>query len=439
MKTSLEKISTLERKLNIEVPVTEVQAAFDLAFKEVQKNAAIKGFRKGKAPLGTIKSLYGDRIKQDVIQDLIQKHYPKAVDEHSLDPIGYPAIEFDEFEGTKDFKFSAEFEVRPEVKITQMEGLEVKAEKLGTTDKFVDETLESWRNIFAQTVPVLEDRPAQKKDVVIIDFASDFELTGTGEKQILDHELELGSGQMIPGFEEGVEGMKVGSTKDVTAKFPNNYQVPELAGQEKIFKITLKAMKKKELPQLDDEFAKKMGQGQTIVELRAKVAEDFTKREEHRIKEDMKSRLMRILAEKNPVSVPKSLLTEQKEMLIKNFEQRLAQQGMSNKEYQEYKEKWDADFANTASFMIQSSFLIDEIAKQNSLFVNKEELDQAMKANAGQMRNQGKALSQEEEGNMRRQMAYKLTEDKVVDFILAKSKIKEVDASELADENKDMM
>ena len=437
MKTSLETISTLERKLNIEIPLSEVQAAFENAFKQVQKQANIKGFRKGKAPIGTIKSIYGGKIKQDVIQDLIQKHYPKAVDEHSLDPIGYPAIEFDEFEDNKDFKFTAEFEVRPEVKVAHFDGLEVKKEKTGTSEKFVNETLESWRNMFAQTLPVLEDRAAKKGDIVTIDFSSDFELTGNGEKQILDHDLELGSNQMIPGFEEGIEGMTVGSTKDVTAKFPDTYQVPELQGKDKVFKITVKAMKKKDLPTLDDEFAKKMGQGQTLEELKTRVAEDFAKREEYRIREELKGRLLRVLAEKNPVTVPKSLLTEQKNMLIKNFEQRLAQQGMSTKEYDAYKEKWDQDFSNTASFMIQSSFLIDEMAKQHNLFVTKEELDQAMHANAGQM--QGKKQDPENDANMRRQMAYKLTEDKVVEFLLAKAKVKEVDASEFASENKEIM
>ena len=437
MKTSLEKISTLERKLNIEVPLSEVQAAFENAFKQVQKQANIKGFRKGKAPIGTIKSIYGGRIKQDVIQDLIQKHYPKAVDEHSLDPIGYPAIEFDEFEDNKNFKFTAEFEVRPEVKVVHFNGLEVKKEKLGTSDKFVEDTLNSWRNMFAQTVPVLEDRPAQKGDVVVIDFSSDFELTGNGEKQILGHELELGSGQMIPGFEEGIEGMKVGATKEVTAKFPDAYQVPELQGKDKVFTIKINALKKKDLPNLDDEFAKKMGQGQTLAELKTRVSDDYKKREEYRIREDLKGRLLRVLAEKNPVTVPKSLLTEQKNMLIKNFEQRLAQQGMSNKEYEAYKEKWDQDFSNTASFMIQSSFLIDELAKQNNLFVTKEELDQAIHANAGQM--QGKKLDAETDTNMRRQMAYKLTEDKVVEFLLSTAKLKEVDASEFVSENKEMM
>ncbi len=437
MKTSLEKISTLERKLNIEVPVSEVQAAFDNAFKQVQKQANIKGFRKGKAPLGTIKSIYGGKIKQDVIQDIIQKHYPKAVDEHSLDPIGYPAIEFDEFEDNKDFKFTAEFEVRPEVKVAQFEGLEVKKEKLGSTDKMVNDTLESWRNMFAQTVPVLEDRGAQKGDIVTIDFSSDFELAGNGQKQVSDHDLELGSGQMIPGFEVGVEGMRIGDTRDVTAHFPAEYQVPELQDKDKVFKITLKGLKKKDLPPLDDEFAKKMGQGQTLADLRARVSEDFTKREEYRIKEELKSRLLRVLAEKNPVTVPKSLLTEQKNMLIQNFEQRLAQQGMSTQQYETYKEKWDQDISNTASFMIQSSFLIDELAKQNNLFVTKEELDQAVHANAGQ--NQGKKPDAETEGNMRRQLAYKLTEDKVVEFLLSKAKVKEVDASEFAAENKELM
>lgn len=438
MKSTLEKLSTLERKLNIEIPVTEVQAAFENAYKEVQKHVAIKGFRKGKAPITTIKNLYSDRVKQDVIQDLIQKHYPKALDQHSLDPIGYPAIEFDAFDSQADFKFTAAFEVRPEIPLKKVEGLEVKKEKLGSSDKFVNETLESWREMLSETMPIDESRPAKKDDVVVIDFASDFELTGTGEKEILNHELKIGSGQMIPGFEEGIEGMNIGDIKDITAKFPENYHVPDLQNAEKIFKITLKGIKKKNLLPLDDEFAKKVGQGETLEQLKAKITEDFARREEYRIKDELKSRLLRVLAENNPVEIPKSLLNEQKAMLIQNFEQRFAQQGISPKEYEEYKQKWDADFESTAKFMIQSSFLIDEIAKKNDLFVNKEELDKAVDANMMQARYSGQKVDKNHESNMRRQLAYKITEDKVVEFLLKSAKIQEADASEFAAEREAM-
>jgi len=137
MKSNLETVSTLERKLNIEVPAAEVQAAFERLFKGIQRNATIKGFRKGKAPIGTVKSIYKDRVQQDVIQDIVQRHYSTAIQEHKLDPISYPAIEFDQMDEANDFKFTAEFEVRPEVTLAKTEGLEVKKEKSEITDETV--------------------------------------------------------------------------------------------------------------------------------------------------------------------------------------------------------------------------------------------------------------------------------------------------------------
>ncbi|MES2965151.1 MAG: trigger factor, partial [Bdellovibrionota bacterium] len=378
MKTNLESVSTLERKLNIQVPAAEVQEAFERAFKGIQQHAAVKGFRKGKAPLATIKSLYGDRVKQDVVQDLIQAKYATALKEHSLDPISYPTIEFDPVELDKDFAFTAEFEVRPKVTLKKVEGLEVKREKLVIDAALVDATLDDIRKGRAETVPVLEDRPAQMGDVTTIDFKGFVDGKELENGSAEGHSIELGSNTFIPGFEEGIVGMKHGQTKKISVKFPEQYHAAELAGKPVEFEVVLKELKKKSLPELNDEFAKGLGPYENMEALRKAILDDFEQREGKRVQDDLKNRLMKALVDANPVEVPKSLLTEQKKALVEDMKKRMSQQGMGEEQYGEYENKWNTDFEQTAAYMIQSSFLVDTIAEEHELKATKGDLEKKL-------------------------------------------------------------
>lgn len=436
MKSSLESTSTLERKLNIEVPASEVQAAFDRALKGVQRSAAVKGFRKGKAPLNTIRSIYGDRLKQDVIQDIIQVNYSTALKEHSLNPISYPTIEFDPMEDDKDFAFSAEFEVRPEVKTIQFDGVKVKKEKLEVTDKTVDDALEEIRRSRAEMVPVLEDRTAEKGDIAVLDFKGSVEgkLIENGAAE--NHELELGSNSFIPGFEDGVIGMRPGVTATVKAQFPEGYHAAELAGKPAEFQVTLKSLKKKKLPEINDEFAKSLGDYENLAGLRKTILEDHTKREDKRIQEDLKNRLMKALVEKNPVPVPKTLMTDQKKALIEDFEKRMQQQGMPKEQFEDYKSKWDADFEQTAAYMIQSSFIIDKIANDENLRATSADVDVKLKEYAAQTGIEMKRLNEYyAEDDRKARLAYQVTEEKVLEYLLSKAKVEVVTKEQLEKES----
>jgi trigger factor len=432
-KSTLESVSTLERKLNIEVPAKEVQDAFDRAFGGIQRNVQVKGFRKGKAPLATIKSLYADRVKQDVIQDIVQSKYANALKEHSLDPIGYPAIEFDPMEDGKDFAFTAEFEVRPEVALKQIEGLAVKREKFEMNDALVDATVEDIRKGRAETVPVLEDRPAATGDIAVINFAGMVDGKPLDNGAADGHQLELGSNQFIPGFEEGVLGMKPGQEKTVSIKFPDDYHVPELKGKPVEFKTKLVELKKRSLPEVNDEFAKSVGPYADLKALRDAIRLDFEQREGKRVADDLKNRLMKVLVDRNPVHVPKTLLNEQKKALVEDMEKRMEQQGLGQEQYNEYKEKWDKDFEQTASYMIQSSFLIDKIAADHNLKATSSDLDRKMQEFSVQS---GIELARVHEfygeQEKRSRLSYQVTEEKVLDFLVGKSKITDVSKEEIA-------
>ena len=297
MKSSVEKVSNLQRKLSVEVPAQTVNTAFEQMLKGIQKQANIKGFRQGKAPIATIKSMYGERVKQDVIQDLIQRHYFEALREHQLDPISYPEFEFDQLNEGKDFAFTANFEVKPEINLKTYEGVEVEKEQYTADDSKVEQVLENIRAGRAELVDVLEDRPAQNGDVAVIDFEGFVDGKPLENGAGKDHHLDLGANQFIEGFEEGVVGMKIGQNKTLNLKFPDQYHAADIAGKSVEFKVTLKGLKKKKMPDLTDDFVASMmgnqadGQPHTLETLKQTIRKDFEDSEKKRIESDFKNRL----------------------------------------------------------------------------------------------------------------------------------------------------
>lgn len=296
MKSNVEKVTTLQRKLNVAVPVTDIQTSFEKIYKDIQQEVTIKGFRKGKAPMTTIKSLYQTRVKQDVIQDLIQKHYSIALSEHKLDPVSYPEFEFDDLAEDKDFNFTAVFDIRPEVTVKKYENLTVEKEKLDFSEDKIDEVLNNIRNSRATFETVTETRAAKKGDFAMVDFEGIVDGKPLENGSGKDHQLELGSNSFIEGFEEGIVGMKAGEETTLNLKFPSPYHAKELEGKEVTFKVKLNSLKAKVLPELNDEFIKTTGSGVgSLEEFRKVVRNDLEGTEIKRIEDAFKNRLLKTL------------------------------------------------------------------------------------------------------------------------------------------------
>ena len=222
MKSNVEKVTSLQRKLNVAVPVTDIQTSFDKVYRDIQSEVTIKGFRKGKAPMTTIKSLYQTRVKQDVIQDLIQKHYSIALSEHKLEPVSYPEFEFDDLNEGKEFNFSAVFDIRPDVTLKKYENLTVEKEKLDFSEDKIDEVIKNIQNSRATFEVVTENRAAKVGDFSIIDFSGEVNGAPLENGAGTDQQLELGSKQFIEGFEEGIVGMKSGEEKNAQFEIPDS-------------------------------------------------------------------------------------------------------------------------------------------------------------------------------------------------------------------------
>lgn len=428
IKSTLDKEDGLFRKISIEVDASKVKSAFERVYKEIQKTANIKGFRKGKAPLTAIKSMYADRVKDDVLNDLVSESYQTALSEHKLNPIGYPKLNFENLDPEGSFSFSAEFEIRPEVSVEKFEGLKVEKEKLVIDESQVDNILENIRTSQAELVPVFEERAAQEGDTADINFDGYVNGEPLPGGKADNHMLELGAGQFIEGFEDGVLGMKVGEEKELNLKFPDEYHNNDIAGQPVLFKVKLNGLKKKSLPELNDELAKKTGEFETLDELKSAIREDITQNEERRIKEDLRNKVLKKLVEENPVEAPQTLQDQQKQMIIEDVRQRLSQQGMGEKDFEEYKEKWASDFEDSAKFMVQSTFLVDALAEKLDFRATPQDIQQKIEDYAKETGIEMERLNEfYADADKKSRLGFQLTEEKVVSYLIDKADITEVE------------
>lgn len=439
MKSNIENLSNLERKISVHVPTEQVNTEFSNAFKYLQKSVEIKGFRKGKTPLETIRSLYGEKIKGDVAQNLVQQFFYKAIQEHDVIPIGMPDIDFQAPEENKDFSFTARFEVQPEITLTQTDGLQVDKEKFVLPENALNENIQ----LILENNSVLEDvilvREAKQGDFVDLDFTGSIDGKPLENGAAQGHVLEIGSNSFIPGFEEAVIGMKPGDNKTIQLSFPADYHVENLKGKPVKFDVKVNKIKQKISPELNDEFVKGMGEFSTVDEFKTRLKEDMENNEAKRIDQDLKNRLFRVLVKANPFEVPETLVKEQRTALVEDFKRRMQGQGINAQDFAAYEEKWHQDFSNTANFMVRSALLIQKIAKDNKLEATVKDVEAKLQEFADQT---GLDLSKVKEfyrqGQQSANLEFQVTEDKVYKYLLEKAKVTEVEKDKLPKEEEEM-
>lgn len=431
----VEDVSSTRKQLSFEVAAEQVDTALDKAYRKVAKSAKIPGFRKGKVPRGLIEKQYMPQMQQEAIDELIRESYFKALVDKEIPAVGGPQItEAEPLEKGQPFKFTAEVEIKPEVEAKDYKGLELKKEKIELADDFVDGQLEEMRSGRAQMEPTSR-KMAREGDFVTIDFEGfvDGEPFEGGKAE--DHELELGSGSFIPGFEEQIERMKRGDEKEVTVTFPEDYGAEHLAGREATFKVKLKEIKEKVLPELDKEFAEGFGL-ESVEELREKLQENYEQQEKQRLDSDLRERLMDALVEANPIEVPEAMISSQLDYMFENTSQRLKSQGMSIEMLGMDKEKFAAMYRDTAAKQVKGSLLLEAVARQEDLTVDESEIDDKLEVIAEQANAPLEAVKQHyASAENRAALKSHLVEEKAIEFLLDKAKIDEVPKAELEAES----
>ena len=380
MSLQVEKMEKNMAKLTIEVAAEDLEKAMQNAYQKAKGRISIPGFRKGKAPRKMIEQMYGKGVfLEDAVNALIPEHYSKALAECELEIVSQPTIDVTQAEPGKALIFTAEVAVKPEVTLGDYKGVEVPKTEITVTDEDVEAELKKEQEKNSRTISV-EDRAAQLNDIVTIDFEGSVDGVPFDGGQATEYPLTLGSNTFIPGFEEQLVGAKVGDDVDVKVTFPEEYQAKELAGKEAIFKCAVKKIEAKELPELDDDFAKDVSEFDTLAEYKEHVKtnlEDKKADEAKRAKEDA---AVDKAIENAQMDIPEAMLMTQCRQMLDDFSRRMQSQGLSMDQYFQFTgmtaDKMMEDMKPQALKRIQTRLVLEKVAEVENIQPTEEEVNE---------------------------------------------------------------
>ena len=379
MSLQVEKLEKNMAKLTIEVSPEELEGALQHAYLKNRKQITIPGFRKGKVPRQIIEKMYGPSFfYEDAVNELIPSAYEKAVDECELELVSRPEVSIVQIEKGKPFIFTAEVAVKPEVELGQYKGIEVEKQDTAATDEEVDKEIDKERESNSRSITV-EDRPVQDGDMTVIDFEGFVDGTPFEGGKGTDYPLTIGSGAFIPGFEEQLIGAEIGKETEVNVSFPEDYHAKDLAGKPAVFKCTVKEIKVKELPELDDDFAQDVSDFDTLEEYKADVRKKIEEKKAASAKAKKEDAVIEKIIEDAKMEIPDAMVKTQAEQGVDEFAQRLQMQGMSIEQYLQYMggsiDAMVEQYKPQALKRIQSRLVLEAVAAAENLEVSDEELE----------------------------------------------------------------
>ena len=374
---SFEKLEKSMVALTVEVSADDFEAAVEKAYRKQRGSIRIPGFRPGKAPRKMIENMYGVGVfYEEAVNIALPDAYAGAVKEQELDVVGYPQVELLKV-GKEGFSFKATVAVYPEVTLGQYKGVEVTKIDTEPTEEEVMAEIRKEQEKNA-TVVTVEDRPVREEDTAVIDFEGfcDGEAFEGGKGE--DFPLVIGSGQFIPGFEEQLVGKSVGEEVEVNVTFPTPYQAKELEGKDAMFKVTVKEIKARELPEIDDEFASEVSEFETLEEYKKEVADKLKERKEADAKRAKEDEAVQKAVENADMEIPEAMIRTQASNLVNEFAQRMQMQGLTMDQYMQYtgttREQMEKQMEEQAKKRIEVRLTLEAVVKAEDIQVSDEEL-----------------------------------------------------------------
>jgi trigger factor len=369
-------------KLTIEVAAEDVEKALQAAYLKQRAQIGIPGFRKGKVPRQMIEKMYGPEVfYEEAANRMVSDAYASAYDECELEISSQPEIDIVQMEKGKPFIFTAEVAIRPEVTLGEYKGLKVDKTSIEVTAEEVDKEIEAERERNARTIEVT-DRAVADKDMVTLDFEGFVDGEAFEGGKGTDYPLTIGSGAFIPGFEEQLVGAEIDKELDVNVTFPTDYQAADLAGKDAVFKCTVHAIKAKELPELDDEFASEVSECDTLEEYKVEVENKIKERKENEAKQKKEDQAVDKAIENAQMEIPAPMLDLQVRQMADDFGRRMQQQGLSMEQYFQLtgmtSERMMADLRPQAEKRIKTRLVLEEIVKAENIEVSDERLDEEL-------------------------------------------------------------
>lgn len=383
MSLQVERLEHNMAKLTIEVPAEEVEKALQAAYLKERGKISLPGFRKGRVPRQMIEKMYGPEVFYDEAANrMISEAYAKAYDECELELVSQPKIEITQLEKGKEFIFTAEVAVKPEVKLGEYKGLKVDKVSTRVTQKEVDEEIDKERERNARTIDVT-DRAVQDKDQITLDFEGFVDGVAFEGGKASDYPLTIRSGAFIPGFEDQLIGANIDEEKEINVTFPEEYQAKELAGKAAVFKCTVHSIKAKELPELDDEFVSDVSEkSETVDAYKAEVKAKIKERKENEGKQKREDQSVEQAVANAEMDIPEAMISFQSRQMVDDFARRIMQQGMTMEQYFQFtglsEEKMMEEFKPEAEKRIRTRLTLEAIVAAENIEVSEERLDEEL-------------------------------------------------------------
>ena len=427
MKCKVEKTQNAnEIKLEITIEAEKFENAIKKVYFQNVKYFNIPGFRKGKAPQNIVERYYGKEIfYEDAFNEVVPAEYEKALEDNKIDAVSRPQIDIITMEKGKDLVFTATVATKPEVKVEKYKGIEIEKIEYTVKDADIDVELKNMQEKNARLVTV-EDRAVENKDIAVIDFEGFVDGVAFEGGKAEKHELEIGSGAFIPGFEDQVIGMKLEEEKDIKVTFPKEYFSKDLAGKDAIFKVKVHEIKKKEMPELDDEFAKDVSEFDTLAELKDSIKDRLTKQNDDRAKYEKQEAVMKVICDELKADIPEGMIDMEIDNMIRDMEQRMSYQGLTMEKYLQMLNQTEADFRNQckpqAIDAIKSRLALEAIIKEEKIEATDKEVEEKLKEMAEAYGKKAEELSDNE--NIKNYIKEGIKNEKAIDLLVSNSKVK---------------
>jgi len=428
MKTNWEKIDKNEGILTVEVEPERVAEALDQAFRKVVRQVTVPGFRKGKVPRKIFEARFGvEVLYEDAIEILLPETYQEAVEQEKIEPVDRPHVDVEQFEKGKPFIYKAKVTVKPEVKLGQYIGLQIPEKDFSVTEEDVQAELKRQQERVAELVPV-EDGAVESGDQIRLDFegfldGQPFE-GGKGE----NYPLTVGSGVFIPGFEEQLIGLKPNEEKEIQVTFPEDYHVENLRGKETTFRVKVREIKRKRLPELDDEFAKDVSEFDTLEELKEQIRKDLAERKAEEKKQYLQDQALQLAAANAEIDIPAAMIEHEIDHMVEDYGQQMRLQGLTLEAYLEITnttmEQLRENFKETAEKRVRQSLVLEAVAKQENIEVTDEEIDAELQKWADQFQRSLDEMREIfEQNNSTASLANSIRVRKTLEFLVEKSEL----------------
>ena len=415
-----------ELKLSFEVEAEKFDEAIKKVYEKSAKYFNIPGFRRGKAPMAMVEKQYGTEIfYEDAFNEVVPEIYEKELEENNIEAVSKPDIDIVQMGKGQDLKFTAVVQIKPEVKLGKYKGIQIKKVEYNVSEDDVNHELGHMAERNARVISV-EDRPVENKDITVIDFEGTVDGVKFEGGKAEGHELEIGSNTFIPGFEEQIIGMKIDEEKDIKVKFPDDYFSEDLKGKEAVFKVKLHEIKKKELPEINDDFAKDASEYETLEELKNSIKEKLEEDNKARAKYETEEEAIKAVCKEAEVDIPSGMIETELDNMVKDIETRLSYQGMKMDMYLQMIGKTMEEFRKEgeeqAKDAVRTRLVLEQVVKDAEIKPDEKKIADKLEEMAKMYGKQKEELEKNE--YFMELMKKQVAQDEAIEFLVANAKIK---------------